>query len=76
MAPASVEGASWSMPGLPAEDHQDHWLAQSPYPLAIRGGSDRVENRILLHPTCHQQLHSQGLHVEKPRPVTRAERKA
>ena len=41
-----------------------------------KGGSDRVENRVLLHPTCHQQVHSQGLHVEKPRPVTRAERKA
>lgn len=33
------------------------------------GGSDTAENRVLLHPTCHQQLHSQGLHVEKPRPA-------
>lgn len=33
-----------------------------------KGGSDTAENRVLLHPTCHQQLHSQGLHVEKPRP--------
>jgi RNA-directed DNA polymerase len=41
-----------------------------------KGGSDRVENRVLLHPTCHQQLHSQGFHVEKPRPVKRAQRKA
>jgi RNA-directed DNA polymerase len=33
-----------------------------------KGGPDRAENRVLLHPNCHQQLHSQGLHVEKPRP--------
>jgi len=33
-----------------------------------KGGSDTAENRVLLHPICHQQLHSQGLHVEKPRP--------
>ena len=40
-----------------------------------KGGSDTTENRVLLHPTCHQQLHSQGLHVEKPRPA-RGVRKA
>ncbi|GHO50336.1 group II intron reverse transcriptase/maturase [Ktedonospora formicarum] len=33
-----------------------------------KGGADRVENRVLLHPNCHMQLHNQGLHVEKPRP--------
>ncbi len=38
--------------------------------------TDRAENRGLLHPTCHQQVHNQGLHVEKPRPVKRAKRKA
>ncbi len=32
------------------------------------GGAGTAENRVLLHPTCHQQVHSQGLHVEKPRP--------
>jgi RNA-directed DNA polymerase len=41
-----------------------------------KGGSDTAENRVLLHPNCHQQVHSQGLHVEKPRPVKRAQRKA
>lgn len=41
-----------------------------------KGGSDTAENRVLLHPNCHQQVHSQGLHVKKPRPVKRAERKA
>ncbi len=33
-----------------------------------KGGSDTAENRVLLHPNCHQQLHSPGLSVEKPRP--------
>jgi RNA-directed DNA polymerase len=50
--------------------HSHHILWRS------KGGSDRAENRVLLHPTCHQQIHSQGLHVEKPRPVKRAKRKA
>src|SRR5436305_1664326 len=47
--------------------HSHHVLWRS------KGGSDRVENRVLLHPTCHHQVHSQGLHLEKPRPVTRAQ---
>jgi RNA-directed DNA polymerase len=50
--------------------HSHHVLWRS------KGGSDRTENRVLLHPTCHQQVHSQGFHVEKPCPVKRAERKA
>lgn len=33
-----------------------------------RGGSDRASNRVLLHPHCHRQLHSQGFSVVKPRP--------
>jgi RNA-directed DNA polymerase len=32
------------------------------------GGLDNAENRVLLHPTCHRQVHSQGLEVAKPRP--------
>lgn len=35
-----------------------------------RGGSDRAENRVLLHPNCHRQVHSQGLEVAKPRSAT------
>ncbi len=35
----------------------------------VNGGSDSLKNRVLLHPTCHKQVHSRGLHVEKPRPV-------
>jgi len=34
----------------------------------IHGGSDRAENRVLLHPNCHAQVHSQRLSVVKPRP--------
>lgn len=40
-----------------------------------RGGSDTAENQVLLHPTCHVQVHSQGLSVAKPRPA-RGERTA
>jgi RNA-directed DNA polymerase len=32
-----------------------------------KGGSDKAENRILLHPNCHRQVHSQKLEVAKPR---------
>jgi RNA-directed DNA polymerase len=32
------------------------------------GGSDTANNRVLLHPTCHHQLHRLGLTVVKPRP--------
>ncbi len=41
----------------------------------VLGGSDKAENRVLLHPNCHNRVHSQSLHVEKPRPsrgVTKA----
>lgn len=31
------------------------------------GGDDRSENRVLLHPHCHRQVHSQKLCVAKPR---------
>jgi RNA-directed DNA polymerase len=32
------------------------------------GGMQTAENRVLLHPTCHQQVHHQRLEVVKPRP--------
>jgi RNA-directed DNA polymerase len=41
-----------------------------------KGGSDTMENRVLLHPNCHSQVHSQGLSVVKPRPIKGAEREA
>ncbi len=33
------------------------------------GGSDGTANRVLVHPTCHNQVHHQGLTVVKPRPA-------
>ena len=33
------------------------------------GGSDTAENRVLLHPNCHNQVHNLGLSVVKPRPA-------
>src|SRR5260221_4626843 len=33
----------------------------------VDGGADRRENRVLLHPNCHRQVHSQELSVVKPR---------
>lgn len=33
----------------------------------VHGGQDGMENRVLLHPNCHQQVHSLGLQVEKLR---------
>jgi len=35
----------------------------------VLGGSDSVENRVLLHPNCHRQVHVLGLTVAKPRPA-------
>jgi RNA-directed DNA polymerase len=32
------------------------------------GGSEGADNRVLLHPNCHRQVHSQGFTVVKPRP--------
>jgi len=34
-----------------------------------KGGGDGIENRMLLHPNCRSQVHSQGLAVAKPRPA-------
>jgi RNA-directed DNA polymerase len=31
------------------------------------GGSDTADNRVLLHPNCHRQVHSQSLDVALPR---------
>lgn len=36
----------------------------------VYGGDDRTENRVLLHPNCHRQIHAdKGLTVVKPRPA-------
>ena len=33
------------------------------------GGTDELDNRVLLHPNCHRQVHHEGLVVERPRPA-------
>lgn len=35
------------------------------------GGADGAKNRVLLHPNCHNQAHSQKLQVVKPRPFSK-----
>src|SRR5205814_163319 len=45
--------------------HSHHILWRS------KGGPDTQENRVLLHPTCHQQVHSQEITVTKPPPLTK-----
>lgn len=42
------------------ENHHRVWLSL--------GGGDQAENRELLHPTCHRQVHSRA-HRGEPRPV-------
>jgi RNA-directed DNA polymerase len=36
------------------------------------GGSDPVDKRVVLHPTCHSHLHQALGSTSRPRPVTRA----
>jgi len=36
----------------------------------VNGGTDTFDNRVLLHPTCHRQVHSLNLSVLKLRPTT------
>ena len=36
------------------------------------GGTDRAENRVLMHPHCPGQVHAKGLTVSNPRPVKTA----
>ncbi len=40
------------------------------------GGPDGNQNRVLMHPNCHRQVHSQKLTVRKPTPRKRGNRKA
>ncbi|WP_349506932.1 group II intron reverse transcriptase/maturase [Agrobacterium pusense] len=35
----------------------------------LHGGSDALQNRVLLHPACHQRVHNLGLTVVKPAPL-------
>jgi RNA-directed DNA polymerase len=42
--------------------HNHHIVGRS------NGGADGAANRVLLHPNCHRQVHSQEVDVAKPRP--------
>src|SRR5467141_4214537 len=41
------------------------WRLHYCVPL-VRGGSKSAENRVLLHPECHDKVHRQNLSVSKP----------
>lgn len=43
--------------------HDHHIIYRS------QGGRDSLDNRVLLHPICHTQLHIRGLTVNKPAPL-------
>ncbi|MFC3944920.1 group II intron reverse transcriptase/maturase [Pseudomonas gingeri NCPPB 3146 = LMG 5327] len=40
--------------------HDHHVIYRS------QGGGDTLDNRVLLHPVCHHQLHSRGANVKEP----------
>jgi RNA-directed DNA polymerase len=42
----------------------------------VQGGSASADNRVLLHPECHDRVHRQRLFVSLPRPPDRGVRRA
>ena len=42
----------------------------------VKGGSASADNRVLLHPECHDRVHRQGLFVSQPRLPERGVRRA
>jgi RNA-directed DNA polymerase len=51
------------------------WRLHHCVPL-VKGGSKSAENRVLLHPECHDRVHRQHLSVSKPRLPERGVRSA
>src|SRR5580704_13977289 len=51
------------------------WRLHHCVPL-VQGGSKSAENRVLLHPECHDKVHSLKLSVSKPRLPERSVRRA
>src|SRR5215467_6433117 len=49
------------------------WRLHHCVPL-VKGGSKSAENRVLLHPECHDRVHRQHLSVSKPRLLQRGVR--
>ncbi|MCY1381570.1 hypothetical protein D9M69_694930 [compost metagenome] len=44
--------------------HEDHHIEEVRY-----GGSNSLNNRVLLHSWCHRRIHALGLEVTKPVPA-------
>jgi RNA-directed DNA polymerase len=51
------------------------WRLHHCVPL-VKGGSKSADNRVLLHPECHDRVHRQRLSVSKPRLPQRGVRRA
>lgn len=51
----------------PLTEHEG-WHHHHLVPRAA-GGSDQLANRVLLHPTCHRQVHRHRFRKESPRPA-------
>ena len=51
------------------------WRLHHCVPL-VQGGSKSAENRLLLHPECHDKVHRQNLSVSQPRLPERGVRRA
>src|SRR5499425_2911061 len=51
------------------------WRLHHCVPL-VKGGSKSADNRVLLHPECHDRVHRQHLSVSKPRLLQRGVRRA
>jgi RNA-directed DNA polymerase len=51
------------------------WRVHHCVPL-VRGSSKSAENRVLLHPECHDRVHRQRLSVSTPRLPERGVRRA
>jgi len=51
------------------------WRVHHCVPL-VKGGSKSAENRVPLHPECHDRVHDQHLPVSKPRLPERGVRRA
>src|SRR6266576_2354616 len=51
------------------------WRLHHCVPL-VKGGSKSADNRLLLHPECHDRVHRQRLSVSKPRLPQRGVRRA
>ncbi|QHE87073.1 group II intron reverse transcriptase/maturase [Hydrogenophaga sp. BPS33] len=50
-------------------DHDDSGLDNHHIVPVRWGGTDSLQNRVLLHPWCHRRIHALGLEVTKPVPA-------